>query len=271
MSYPRMLYRGLLMITKALNAMLLGLFLIMLSIGLPADPREPQNKLILIWRAFDNNQTSKVQWKDLAKRNAPYDIVVEINKISREGDQIHIEMEEIGRPLIVGVLPKGSGLRPWGNLNLIISKIPPSTTDLDLIQALKTFLMTPEEYLAFHKIKFTLPPVDDNDKSMAAPVNLSSQSGLKTVSGIINPYVILKIQPFYTEEARQNRRNGVVRLQAILGIDGRIHSPKILVSLQDGLDDRVLKTLPLWRSEPAHQGTRIVASEITLELGFYLH
>jgi len=263
------------MITKALNAILLGLFLIMLSMDLPADPREPQNKSeefapILIWRAFNNTQTSEVQWKDLAKRNAPYDIVVEINKISREGDQIHIEMEGIGVPLIKGVHPKGSGLGSWRNLNLIISKIPPSTTDLDLIQALKTFLMTPEEYLAFHKIKFTLPPVDDNDKSMAAPVKLFSKSEPKNPSGIIRPHVILIIKPFYTEEARYHRRTGAVRLQAILGIDGRIHFPKILVSLQDGLDDQVLKTLPLWRFEPAQQGTSTVASEITLELEFQL-
>ena len=57
----------------------------------------------------------------------------------------------------------------------------------------------------------------------------------------------------------------------VVGTDGRIHRPRIVKAAGMGLDENVLRVLPLWRFEPGRQNDRPVAAESTVENTFNLY
>ena len=75
-----------------------------------------------------------------------------------------------------------------------------------------------------------------------------------------------------TEEARQARiGKSYIRLSAVVGTDGRIHSPQITGNPGYGLDKQSLRVLSLWRFDPARQGDKSVSVQMQLEFTFAVY
>jgi TonB family protein len=93
----------------------------------------------------------------------------------------------------------------------------------------------------------------------------------KPEESVTTPQLIYSPPPDYTEEATQNRIQGSVILECVVGEDGRIESARVLQGLGYGLDENALNTVQkLWRFQPATQDGAPVSTTVTVEVTFNL-
>lgn len=76
--------------------------------------------------------------------------------------------------------------------------------------------------------------------------------------------------PSYTEEARKNRLQGVVVIQAVIGKDGRVSHTRVLKGLGMGLDRASEEAVSQWRFEPARRDGEPVAVFYNMTINFRL-
>lgn len=76
-------------------------------------------------------------------------------------------------------------------------------------------------------------------------------------------------RPSYTEEARQKHTEGAVRVQVLLGADGRVRNARVVAGLPHGLNERALEAVSAIRFTPARDASgRTVDSSITVVVQF---
>lgn len=90
-------------------------------------------------------------------------------------------------------------------------------------------------------------------------------------NGVSEPRPIYTPDPEFSEEARRAKYQGVVTLYVIVGVDGRIHNPRVLRSLGMGLDQKALERVKTWKFEPAQKDGRPVPVEMSIEVSFNLY
>lgn len=76
---------------------------------------------------------------------------------------------------------------------------------------------------------------------------------------------------FYTEEARKNQIQGVVRISAILGADGIVRNVKAIKELPDGLTETAIRSAKRIRFFPAQKDGKRVSQYVTLEYNFRIY
>ncbi|MCL4796267.1 MAG: TonB family protein [Bryobacteraceae bacterium] len=68
--------------------------------------------------------------------------------------------------------------------------------------------------------------------------------------GVISPQIIMKIDPSYSEEARQMKVQGTVIISLVVGEDGLPRDLKIVESLGYGLDEKALEAAKKFKFRP---------------------
>jgi periplasmic protein TonB len=77
--------------------------------------------------------------------------------------------------------------------------------------------------------------------------------------------------PEYTEQARKEKLQGIVKLKVLVGADGRAVRVKIMKGLGLGLDERAVDAVKGWRFEAARDAARNpVATWVTVETTYRL-
>jgi TonB family protein len=71
---------------------------------------------------------------------------------------------------------------------------------------------------------------------------------------IIKPVVQFKVEPEYSQEAREARINGRAVVWFIVGVDGVPSDIRVLEGLGYGLDENIVKAVERWRFTPAQRG-----------------
>ena len=90
-------------------------------------------------------------------------------------------------------------------------------------------------------------------------------------NGVIPPMLIFQPKPDYTEEARRQRIEGIVLLEAIVRKDGSVDNVKVKKSLGYGLDESAVKTVAeKWRFRPGTLKGEKVSVFIEIEIKFKL-
>lgn len=90
-------------------------------------------------------------------------------------------------------------------------------------------------------------------------------------SGIINPELVVKTTPSYTDEAIKAKAQGIVVLQAVIRKDGRVDSFKVLRSLGYGLEEKAIQEIHnRWRFRPGTLNGKPVDVLATIEVQFNL-
>jgi TonB family protein len=77
-------------------------------------------------------------------------------------------------------------------------------------------------------------------------------------------------RPNYTEEARTNKAQGVVRARILIGSDGLVKQVRILKGLPYGLDEEAIRAAMQMRFRPAMKSGAAVAFWMTLDVEFNL-
>jgi periplasmic protein TonB len=77
--------------------------------------------------------------------------------------------------------------------------------------------------------------------------------------------------PQYTDEAREAKLQGKVRLRVLVGVDGRASQIRVVEGIGLGLDERAERAIRGWKFVPAHDGSQHpVAAWVTVEAVFRL-
>ncbi len=88
--------------------------------------------------------------------------------------------------------------------------------------------------------------------------------------GVTTPKVLYKVDPEYTQEAKDAKIEGTVVLQVVIRPDGRAHDKRVVRSLDPGLDQRAADAVEQWVFEPGKKDGEPVAVAATIELKFRL-
>ncbi len=82
------------------------------------------------------------------------------------------------------------------------------------------------------------------------------------------PRLINKVEPKYPESARRAQKEGVVMLEATIGVDGMARDIQVVESLGFGCDEAAAKALKASRFAPAKQGKTAVPMRIRIPYRF---
>lgn len=84
------------------------------------------------------------------------------------------------------------------------------------------------------------------------------------------PRLIHKVEPKYTEEARDARIEGTTILSVVVGENGRVAQASVQQGVGAGLDEQALAAVYQWHFEPAYRDGQPVAVNATIEVKFRL-
>jgi feruloyl esterase len=84
------------------------------------------------------------------------------------------------------------------------------------------------------------------------------------------PRAIDTPQPDFSRVAKAQKIEGVVKLDVIIGIDGRVHNARVVKSLEPTLDAKALETVKTWKFTPSTKDGKPVAVEMEIEVRYDL-
>jgi TonB family protein len=88
--------------------------------------------------------------------------------------------------------------------------------------------------------------------------------------GVSAPSLVSKVEPQYSEEARNVRYQGTVRLYVEVNPDGEATNIKVERSLGLGLDEKAIEAVRKWRFKPGMKDGKPVTVMATIEVNFRL-
>jgi protein TonB len=91
---------------------------------------------------------------------------------------------------------------------------------------------------------------------------------LRVGGEVAPPQLITRVQPEYTEAARQARISGIVIIEAIIDEEGRVVETRVLKGLPMGLDKAATDAISQWRFRPATRNGEPVAVYFILTVNF---
>ncbi|MEZ5400719.1 MAG: M56 family metallopeptidase [Bryobacteraceae bacterium] len=108
--------------------------------------------------------------------------------------------------------------------------------------------------------------------AVAGPVAMLSRAqgpvGMDALD--IPPRLLSKVEPQYTEEARQAKIAGTCVLSVIVGPDGLAREIEVRRSLDEGLDAKAIEAVEQWVFEPGIKDGSAVPVRATIEVNFRL-
>ena len=89
--------------------------------------------------------------------------------------------------------------------------------------------------------------------------------------GLVAPKVLHKVDPAYTQQAKDAKIEGTVVLNLEVHPDGRAHNTHVERSLDPGLDQKALEAVEQWEFVPGKKEGKPVAVAATIEINFRLN
>ena len=93
----------------------------------------------------------------------------------------------------------------------------------------------------------------------------------KVGDGVSAPVLLNKVEPRYTEPAREAKIQGTVVLTVVVGVDGFARDVKVARSLDRGLDDSAIQSVLQWIFKPGEKDGKPVDVQATVEINFKLN
>ncbi|HEV8037243.1 MAG TPA: TonB family protein [Bryobacteraceae bacterium] len=92
----------------------------------------------------------------------------------------------------------------------------------------------------------------------------------KRDSGVTPPSVIYRVEPEYSDEARQAGIEGTVVLSALIDEKGKATNLKVTQPLGHGLDQMAMEAVDRWVFRPGMKDSKPAAVQTSIEVGFHL-
>ena len=89
---------------------------------------------------------------------------------------------------------------------------------------------------------------------------------------VARPQVLSEVKPNYTESAKKERIEGLVRMEVVVKDDGSVGDVKVIKSLDEkhGLDQEAVKAMKQWRFKPGTKSGKAVPVLVEVEMTFTL-
>ena len=105
---------------------------------------------------------------------------------------------------------------------------------------------------------------------LAAVSSVGAERIYKTGGDVTNPSVVQKVEPAYTEEARQAKTQGTVLLKMVVGTDGLARDITVEKGIGMGLDQNAIQAVRQWQFKPAERDGKPVAVRAKVAINFRL-
>lgn len=100
--------------------------------------------------------------------------------------------------------------------------------------------------------------------------SLGGGSGAPATSVDQKPILLNRPEPRFTEDARKNKIQGIVRVRVLIGADGTVKQVRILRGLPDGLDEQAIQAAYQMRFKAAMKSGQPVAFWQNVDIEFNL-
>ena len=128
-----------------------------------------------------------------------------------------------------------------------------------------------DEPLAESLFTFTPPPGATEVAKFALPGPVPAPTGaVRAGNGVTPPTILSRVQPQFSELARQAGIQGTVVLQAIIDRDGRATITNVVRALGYGLDENAIAALEQWQFRPGMKDGVPVSVSLNIEVNFNL-
>ena len=84
------------------------------------------------------------------------------------------------------------------------------------------------------------------------------------------PQLIYRVEPEFTDAARQAKHQGSVLLSIIVDAEGHVRDPKVINALGLGLDERAMAAVKQWRFKPGMKEGKAVPVYAQVQVTFRL-
>ena len=88
--------------------------------------------------------------------------------------------------------------------------------------------------------------------------------------GVSSPFLLSKVEPEYSEEARKAKYQGIVTLYVEVDTNGRAQNIRVLHSLGLGLDEKAIEAVKQWKFRPGMKNGKPVTVAAQIEVSFRL-
>ena len=90
-------------------------------------------------------------------------------------------------------------------------------------------------------------------------------------NGVSAPRLLNKVEPVYSEEAREAKVQGTAVLEIEVWPDGKVHNIRVVRGLGRGLDEQAVKAVEQWEFEPGLKDGEPVRVAATVEMNFRMN
>jgi TonB family protein len=98
----------------------------------------------------------------------------------------------------------------------------------------------------------------------------SAPNGIHIGAGVTAPTLAYKVEPQYTEEARQAKYQGTVIVSTVIGTGGTAQDMRVIRGLGLGLDEKAIQAISNWRFSPGLKDGKPVPVVAQIEVNFRL-
>jgi hypothetical protein len=224
-----------------------------------------------ILRFDGRKKTVSVKMEDYARAPTPCDVAVEVKSAVFSDGSARFSLQPIGQPRLTDQAREGTGKKSScrelpAEVALTISGLRGTSVEA-LTSEVSKVLLTVEGYLHAHGIRFDRP-AGTEPKEVADPTPTAGGEAQRLARSVTAaPRRLLAIDPVDRSSDRKPRYEGLVELDAVVGVDGRLHRARLTTALGDH-EERALRVLPLWRYEPARVGEQPIAMRVNDQLIF---
>jgi TonB family protein len=88
--------------------------------------------------------------------------------------------------------------------------------------------------------------------------------------GVLPPAVLSKVEPLYSDQARNAKLQGNVLVQLVVDEHGLPRQIRVMRSLGMGLDEKAVEAVQQWRFRPGMKDGHAVSVQATIEVNFRL-
>ncbi len=99
---------------------------------------------------------------------------------------------------------------------------------------------------------------------------MSGENALRVGGDVRAPVVTNRVEPVFTDAARQDRIAGIVILEVLIDRTGAVRMAKVLKRLPDGLTDSAIDAVRQWTFNPATKDGQPVDAIFNLTMNFKL-
>ena len=189
---------------------------------------------------------------------------------------LRIRTTQLRRPTTTAVeIPSEDARFTIPGDNLSIPTDAPSDGGVSIAEGLDKNLV--ENYRA--EIPSTMPKIKlQRSTSILSKIELEPPPDLELVDrpieapsdGLQPPRFVKKVEPKYPEFARRAQKEGVVVLEATIGVDGMARDIQVAEALGLGCDEAAVTALKTSRFAPAKRGEEVIALRIRIPYRFTL-